>query len=130
VLSIKYKRILADLSLVLGLVLVFVGINIYLHDAGEKGYIDVHSPGLNRSNYEIKLEYQKIYQLEEIRIRIPEGASALKVAEILNEAGLIKKEDFLNLIALFQFQTKIRSGEYVFSSDAGIANILSKILIN
>lgn len=67
--------------------------------------------------------------VKQITIIIPEGSTGRQVASILDEEGLIPFDDFIDLLLLFDIETRIRAGEYTFNSDSGIVDVLTKILI-
>lgn len=122
------KRLVPEVALALGIALIIIGIFL-LFQSGERSE-GVKVARINQSPEEFSLEYFHLYpQLEEVKIVIPNGSSGLTVANILEERGLIKAEDFRKLISLFQFQGRIKAGEFSFRSDASIADILSKIVL-
>ncbi|MDI3546948.1 MAG: hypothetical protein PWR10_600 [Halanaerobiales bacterium] len=122
------KRLVPEVALALGIALIIIGIFL-LFQSGER-LEGVKVARINQSPEEFSLEYFHLYpQLEDVKIVIPNGSSGLTVANILEERGLIKAEDFRKLISLFQFQGRIKAGEFSFRSDASIADILSKIVL-
>lgn len=64
-----------------------------------------------------------------VNIVIPEGSTGRQVARILDEEGLIPFDDFIELLLLFDIETRIKAGAYTFNNDSSIADILSEILI-
>lgn len=64
-----------------------------------------------------------------ISIVIPEGSTGRQVARILDEAGLVSYDDFIELLLLFDIETRIKAGDYTFSNDSGLVEILTRILI-
>lgn len=66
---------------------------------------------------------------EVVEIIIPAGSSGRNVAHIFEESGLVEDGEFIKLLLLFDFADRIKAGRYEFFSDAGIINILDKILI-
>lgn len=122
------KRLVPEVALALGIALIIIGIFL-LFQSGERSE-GVKVARINQSPEEFSLEYFHLYpQLEEVKIVIPNGSSGLTVANILEERGLIKAEDFRKLFSLFQFQGRIKAGEFSFRSDASLADILSKIVL-
>lgn len=75
------------------------------------------------------IEERTIADTKPITIIIPEGSTGRQVARILDEEGLIPFDDFIKLLLLFDIETRIKAGEYTFSSENGIVDILSEILI-
>ncbi len=67
--------------------------------------------------------------IEFVEVSIPEGANALRVGQILDQAGLMDFTEFNRLQFLFDFSTEIRAGNYTFSQEASSAEILEEIIL-
>jgi hypothetical protein len=65
---------------------------------------------------------------KKITINIPSGVSTMEVANILEEKGLVERETFLQAIRIFDLETKIKSGSFLFTTEDDIINVLAKIL--
>lgn len=68
-------------------------------------------------------------EVEFVEINIPDGANALRVGQILEQAGLMEFEEFTRLQLKFDFSTDIRAGDYTFSQEASSADILEEIIL-
>ena len=66
---------------------------------------------------------------EKVTIVIPEGSSGQEVAHIFEESNLMTYEEFIQLLLLFNIETRLKAGKYSFDSDSSVSDILSKILI-
>lgn len=68
-------------------------------------------------------------EAEIVEVSIPEGAAALRVAGIMDEAGLIEFDEFTRLQMMFDFSGDIRAGTYTFLDSASTADILEEIIL-
>lgn len=66
---------------------------------------------------------------EKVTIIIPEGSSGQEVAHIFGESNLMTYNEFIQLLLLFNIETRLKAGKYSFDSDSSVSDILSKILI-
>ena len=76
--------------------------------------------------------HSQIYQSQkiedEIEIIIPKGSGSSAVATILKEAGLINRPWLFKLAArLFGTDKNLKAGEYVFSGEVSVKDIINKI---
>jgi hypothetical protein len=91
---------------------------IDVHYNNEKLSLDYRQPGGELKN-----------EIEFVKIDIPEGVSSFRVASILESAGLIDANEFLNLIKYFEIEKRIKAGNYTFNKNDNIMDILSRILL-
>ncbi len=87
---------------------------------------------LGEMGYDFSLSVSRLELKEEaelVEVSIPEGATALRVAGIMDEAGLIEFEEFTRLQLLFGFSEDIRAGTYTFLASASTADILEEIIL-
>lgn len=126
-----YKDLISDIAFALGLVCIILG--IFLLNQPETGAKkDNISPGVYGYESGYNLNYSSLITRprSNVEVYIPRGSSGLTVGNILEEKGLVDINDFKKLIELFKFQGRIKAGHYIFESDASIAEILSKIVLD
>lgn len=75
------------------------------------------------------IEVDKEDKNELITFIIPDGSSGRDVAKILDENNLVKFDDFIELLLLFDIETRIKAGRYTFDRHSSSYEILSRILI-
>ncbi|MFW5962079.1 MAG: endolytic transglycosylase MltG [bacterium] len=128
-----FRRILPDLIFDIGFCLILIAIfimnprmlpNYSVNQYNEKKqavYLDDKGLSLN---------YSKLTQEDKIiEVKIPKGASAIQVANLLSENKIISHEDFFLLMNMFNIEKKIKAGKYYFNNNSSVSEVLNKILI-
>ncbi len=68
-------------------------------------------------------------ETDTVSIEIPEGMTAIRVGQMLDEEGLVDFVEFNRLMLMFDFSGSIRAGSYTFPGDADAGYVLDQILI-
>ena len=127
------QKILLDIIFGIGIALLIIGIFMLYSDVSSQVNSSVK---VNYNLEEFKLNYNQLTSDKEggdkkfVKVYIPEGVSSFRVAQIFEDKGLIKSEDFMKLIKTFEIAKRIRAGVYTFSKSENIVDILSKILLH
>lgn len=66
---------------------------------------------------------------EEITINIKKGMSTIEVAQLLSEKGLVDSEKFMKVIRTFDLGKKIKAGNYKFTDESEVVDIIMEIVI-
>src|SRR5690554_6202276 len=128
------KRMVFDILFGLGIALLFLGVFMFLQEPGmanradRAGTDNVTAPE-NKPYTSLIFEQLNIKDQKEIELEIPPGSSGLMVAELLEEKGLIKAEDFHTLMLLFDIEKRLKAGKYRFSENDSPVDVLEKILV-
>ena len=63
-----------------------------------------------------------------IEVVIKSGFSGNKIADILSEKGVIKRDEFIRALVIFGVEKRLTSGIYTFEKDSNILDVFSKII--
>lgn len=142
-----WMRVAVDVLIVMGLVLVIGGVlliyypsssNDNLNEAKSLEPVSEESPedisvrqsDLEHLGNEVSLDFDIPEGIGEYtEITIPPGSNGIRVAHILDQAGLIEFEEFNFLLTKFELSKKIKADTYIFASDISLAQLLDTILL-
>ncbi|HLV10047.1 MAG TPA: hypothetical protein VKY40_07560 [Halanaerobiales bacterium] len=130
------NRVIFDILFGLGIALLLLGVFLFLQRQGMANRVEsmtdsdnIAAPAENRPYSHLIFEQLSIQEEEEIELEIPVGISGIMVAELLEEKGLIKAEDFHTLMLLFDIERRLKAGKYRFSENDSPVDVLEKILV-
>lgn len=142
-----WMRVGVDVLIVMGLVLIIGGVLLIYHplssndnskevkpqepiQAESSEEVSVRQADLRYFEKELDLDFDIPDEIDElVEVTIPPGSNGIRVAQILDQAGLIRFEDFAFLLTRFGLSTKIKADTYVFASDVSLAQLLDSILL-
>ncbi|MFW5984697.1 MAG: hypothetical protein ACOCQ1_00325 [Halanaerobiaceae bacterium] len=127
--SSRYKYLLYDILMIIGIVLIIIGsIVLYLNQGGEK---TTPTEKIDFSTSEFSLQTPNLEENEgdTVEIDISRGTSILEIADHLEEKGLIKARTFLWFIDKFDLDRSVRAGSYTFQRKADIEQIFAELIL-
>ncbi|MFW6278815.1 MAG: hypothetical protein ACOC2G_01365 [Bacillota bacterium] len=127
--SSRYKYLLYDILMIIGIVLIIIGsIVLYLNQGGEK---TTPTEKIDFSTSEFSLQTPNLEENEgdTVEIDISRGTSILEIADHLEEKDLIKARTFLWFIDKFDLDRSVRAGSYTFQRKADIEQIFAELIL-
>lgn len=118
------KRLFADIMLGAGLMLLVAGILLVSRARGGREFPTEET---HVAADRFSLEYKR--PVGEQTVVIPEGSNTLEVAAILEDEGIVDGERFLEFIEYLDIEKSIRAGDFNFSTEDELDDVLQKIMI-
>ncbi|MFW6386438.1 MAG: hypothetical protein ACOCZM_00565 [Bacillota bacterium] len=119
-----WKQLAGDILLALGVLFLVSGIFLVFQFQTSRNYQEQE---VSFSREDFTLEYPR--PAGDVAVEIPEGSSTLEVAELLEDAGVVDGERFLDFIAYLDIEKSIRSGRFTFSTEDELDEVLQKITV-
>lgn len=153
-----WTRVLIDIIIILGLILIIVsGISIYLQQT--RGYnilemakdekseevaseedveLEENLDSVNQTKSDLisisdnfDLNYDTIEGFTDlVEVEIESGMTGLQVAILLDESGVISYEDFAYLMTEFDLASRIIADEYLLEKNMAISELFTEILLD